>query len=159
MVSWSGKYQDRHGTEQVRIDNDGRLLTVAIRGVQFAGEDFDALAPIGGCPASDLAFTLSDGCLCSCVLEWDAPLPVVAGFTETEGLLRCRLILGDSGGLYGGLTAEEPFTRQRRSTRPSATTAPSRMPWRTSIDSCLRTRTSRPALRARGRTTGQQEPG
>jgi hypothetical protein len=107
MVSWSGKYQDRHGTEQVRIDNDGRLLTVAIRGVQFAGEDFDALAPIGGRPASDLAFTLSDGCLCSCVLEWDAPVPVVAGFTETEGLLRCRLILGDPGGPYGGLTAEE----------------------------------------------------
>jgi len=106
MVSWSGWYRDRYGSERVRIDNDGRRLSIRIRGVDFAGEDFDALEPVGDV-AQDASFSLSGGCLCSCLIEWDVPVPVVAGGVEMDGVLRCRLVLGDPVGRGGGLDAEE----------------------------------------------------
>lgn len=48
MVSSAGRYRNRRGSEVIAIDNDGRLLVVAIRGLVFAGQDFDALAPTDG---------------------------------------------------------------------------------------------------------------
>jgi len=108
MVSWSGWYRDRHGSERVTIDNDGQLLTLRIRGVEFAGEDFDGLEPVvvGATPAG-VPFDLSGGSLCSCVIEWDVPLPAVAAGVEVDGVLRCRLLLGSAAGPAGGLDAEE----------------------------------------------------
>jgi hypothetical protein len=106
MVLWSGRYQDRCGSEEITIDNDGDLIVVVIRSVRFVG-DFDHLEPTGGLPAPELGFTFDRGSLCSYVLEWDAPLPVVVADSPRDGLLRCRLALGEPGGRYGGLTSEE----------------------------------------------------
>jgi hypothetical protein len=61
MVSWSGWHRDRHGSAPVTIDNDGRLLTLRVRGVELAGEDFDALEPVGDGAAAGVPFELSGG--------------------------------------------------------------------------------------------------
>jgi hypothetical protein len=107
MVSWSGWYRDRGGSERIAIANDGRVLTVRIRGVEFAGEDFDALEPVSGGVGPDSSFSLSGSCLCSCAIEWDVPVPVIAGGVRVDGVLRCELVLGDARGRHGGLDAEE----------------------------------------------------
>ncbi|WP_155371690.1 DUF6304 family protein [Catellatospora vulcania] len=106
MVSWSGWYHDRHGSEPITIDSDGRSLTLRIRGVEFAGEDFDWLEPVAA-EAAKIPFELNAGSLCSCVIEWDVPLPVVAAGVEVDGILRFRLLLGDAVRTTGGLDAEE----------------------------------------------------
>jgi Family of unknown function (DUF6304) len=108
MVSWPGRYRDRHGSEQITIDNDGRLLTTTIRGVHFAGQDFDCLEPECGSFGVDTSFSLSDGCLCACELEWDIPVPVVAAGVQIDGVLRCALVLGaPRPSPPGGIDTEE----------------------------------------------------
>jgi len=107
MVWWSGWYHDRRGSEPVSIDNDGRLLSVQIRGVEFAGEDFDGLEPVAGGAVTGALFDLSGGSLCSCLIEWDVPLPVVVAGVEVGAVLHCRLLLGAAAAATGGLDAEE----------------------------------------------------
>ena len=107
MVSWSGWYRDRYGSEPIVIDNDGHRLVTRVRGLEFCGEDFDALEPVAGAAAAEGRFVLSGGYLCSFVLEWDVPLPVVVAGDEVGGVLHCRLTAGSPRGPHGGLDAEE----------------------------------------------------
>lgn len=107
MASWSGRYDDRRGSEPVSIHNDGRMLTVEVRGVEFCGEDFDALEPVAGATATEGHFDLFGGFLCSYVLEWDVPLPVVVAGEAVAGVLHCRLLVGSPGGPHGGIDTEE----------------------------------------------------
>lgn len=107
MVSWSGWYRDRNGSEPITIDNDGRLLTLRVRGVELAGADFDGLEPVGDGAVAGVPFELSGGSLCSCVIEWEIPLQAVAAGAEVDCVLHCRLVLGDAAGPAGGVDAEE----------------------------------------------------
>lgn len=101
--SYQGTYTDRSGVEPITIRNDGRVLRTTIRGVSFLGRDFDGLSPEEGAPPEGLSsFTLQQGELCSCVIEFDMPVPVFAGGEITEGRLHVRLDLGepaDNGGI------------------------------------------------------------
>ena len=55
-----------------------------------------------------MAFTLSDGALCSCTLEWVIPVRVQLGGNAADGLLECQLRLGDPAPKpRGGLDAED----------------------------------------------------
>ncbi|MEV5354601.1 DUF6304 family protein [Streptomyces sp. NPDC086081] len=105
--AWPGRYTDRHGAQEVVFESDGRaLIRTTIRGVRFAGETMDALGALAGEPPEAM-FRFCDGDLCSCLLEWEQPLPVdVAGQGPRAGVLRCALRLGDPvppprGGLDG----------------------------------------------------------
>lgn len=108
MAIWSGWYHDRCGSEPVVISNDGRQLMLRARGAAFAGVDFDVLEPVDGAdlPAS---VRLSNGALCSCTIEWDMPAVMVSGDGETDGVLRCRLELGDPDRSRGGALDCEQF--------------------------------------------------
>lgn len=93
MLIWQGTYQDRHGTEQVEFHNDGSTIRVRIRGVEFAGSDFNCLDPD---PAQQLdgdAFELDLGSLTSCTMRWEIPLTVVSEGRPSDGMLQCRLLL------------------------------------------------------------------
>ena len=69
---------------------------MCIRGVEFAGTDFDALEPAEGTDPDQLApFTLQCNCLCACTIETEMPLPVVVNGDAAEGLLLVRLELGE----------------------------------------------------------------
>ena len=41
------KYRDKNGEEMTSISNDGRTLSMVVRGVEFRGSDFDSLKLAG----------------------------------------------------------------------------------------------------------------
>ena len=92
---YAATYVDARGSEHTVITNDGETLRVRLRGVEFAGPDFDGLGPVGGTPAEHLRpFTLQHGDLCACRIEWQMPVPI-GGRVETHAVLRAHLVLGN----------------------------------------------------------------
>ncbi|MGW2384946.1 DUF6304 family protein [Streptomyces sp. NPDC001658] len=103
---WPGRYTDRHGSQELVFETDGReSIRTTIRGVRFEGDTMDTLGALNGDPAEAM-FTFLDGDLCSCLLEWGLPLPVeVEGEGERTATLDCALRLGTPTGT-GALTEE-----------------------------------------------------
>ncbi|MFC9243612.1 DUF6304 family protein [Streptomyces sp. NPDC057136] len=91
--SWAGWYRDGHGSDAVILTTDGQQLRIRTRGVDFEGESFDGLGPVAGVPPEGAEFTLADGVLDDCVLEWDLPLPVLVAGTVRQATLSCLLSL------------------------------------------------------------------
>lgn len=105
-VRYTAIYTDSRGFERTFITNDSATLRVRVRGVDFAGGDFDSLSPVEGTPAAQLGqFTFHDGDLCSCRIECEIPVPI-GGRIEVEGVLRVDLVLGDPAP-NGGLDRED----------------------------------------------------
>ncbi|WP_210571807.1 DUF6304 family protein [Streptomyces sp. GESEQ-4] len=107
MQRLPGRYTDRHGSEEIVFETDGReLIRTTIRGVRFEGDTMDDLGALSGEPPEQ-PFSFFDGALCSCLLEWEVPIPVeVRGSGVRPGLLRCALRLGDPAGPRRGLDEE-----------------------------------------------------
>ncbi|MEU2229594.1 MULTISPECIES: DUF6304 family protein [Streptomyces] len=98
---WTGWYRDRSGAEAIVITADGRRVATRIRGVEYTGESFAALA----------AAEEGGRALTGCVLEWDLPLPVVVDGAAQQATLACLLTLGERADLsltlhYGGAAFE-----------------------------------------------------
>ncbi len=95
-VSYPARYRDRLGEERTTIRNDGKTLTMVVRGVRFSGEDFDSFEPEDAPDSMRLPpFSLLHGCLCSCFIQADIPVPVVTPDGEVDGLLTFELELGE----------------------------------------------------------------
>ncbi|MFF7948376.1 DUF6304 family protein [Streptomyces griseorubiginosus] len=94
LQHWPGRYTDRHGSEEVVFESDGReLIRTTIRGVRFEGATMDTLGGVGDPLGS--GFTCADRGLFACLLEWAQPVPVeVAGQDERIATLHCALRLG-----------------------------------------------------------------
>jgi hypothetical protein len=106
LWTYPARYRDRHGAEATAIQNDGRTLSMTVRGVTFSGEDFDAFAPAGGARDTDLSsFTLPRGYLCECEIECHIPMTVVVRGKNREGSLVVHLDLG-SPAERGGIDRE-----------------------------------------------------
>jgi hypothetical protein len=103
---YPARYRDGSGEQVTAIRNDGRTLRMTVRGVEFSGEDFDAFAPSPREASASLAsFTFQRGCLCSCTIDCEMPIPVVIGDRNDAGLLLVHLELGAPGS-KGGLERE-----------------------------------------------------
>jgi hypothetical protein len=90
-------FTDRHGSDTITIINNGGELRMTLRGVEFVGSDFDDFhAEIGAVAARIAPFDLHPkyGGLCSYVLEFDIPIPVVVDDKLTHGTLHAKLELG-----------------------------------------------------------------
>ncbi|GGX30807.1 DUF6304 family protein [Streptomyces lomondensis] len=96
LQHWPGRYTDRHGSQEVVFESDGReLIRTTIRGVLFEGDSMDTLGAQAGEPPAAM-FRLHDGDLRSCLLQWRLPLSVeFAGQGVREGMLHCALRLPD----------------------------------------------------------------
>ncbi|WP_430378538.1 DUF6304 family protein [Streptomyces sp. B1-3] len=96
LQPWPGRYTDRHGTEEVVFETDGReSIRTTVRGVRFEGATMDALGAVSGDPPGS-EFTCADGKLFACLLEWAQPVRVeVAGQGEQIATLHCALRLDD----------------------------------------------------------------
>jgi hypothetical protein len=107
LQQWPGRYTDRHGSERVVFESDGReLIRTRIRGVRFEGDSMDDLGALGG-ESPEAMFAFFDGALCSCLLEWELPMPVaVEGRGVRPGVLHCALRLGGPAGPGRGLDRE-----------------------------------------------------
>jgi hypothetical protein len=101
MARYDGTYSYARGHGVIAFLNDGETLRTRIRGVEFAGPDFDGLSPVDS--GADLkGFTLNRGELCSCSFAFDIPLPVIVEQSEVSGKLLVELELGapaPNGGL------------------------------------------------------------
>lgn len=104
-------YRDKNGAESTTITNNGKTLSMRVRGVEFLGGDFDALEPVSGSDPEkldtfafwpdtvykqgDLRFDkLPTNMLCECEIECVIPVTVVNGNEVLDGFLGMRLILG-----------------------------------------------------------------
>ena len=102
------RYIDRRGVELTEIRNDGSTLSLALRGVAFSGNDFDALEPDPSLAADSLTrFTLWPLGLCDCTFECRIPINVVCGETTMVTDLNMRLDLGAPTASHGGLDRED----------------------------------------------------
>jgi hypothetical protein len=97
------KYSNNHFSEETTIKNDGEILSLLIRGLEFTGNDFDSLSPIEElAPEQQKYLPLWDDCLCSCCIECEIPILIYDQCQETSGKLFIRLDLGapaQNGGL------------------------------------------------------------
>lgn len=117
LARWPGRYTDRHGSQELVFESDGReTIRTAIRGVPFEGDSMDDLGALGGEPP-EAGFAFFDGALRSCLLEWEIPLPVDVEGVEGHGIraavLHCALRLGDPAGPGRGLDEETLTTTLR----------------------------------------------
>jgi hypothetical protein len=95
-VTYPAKYIDDFGEEIIQIYNNGKELTVEIRGIIFCGSDFDILKPIRS-PSPELLnkFTLYLGKeLCNCKIMCDIPINLRLGSVEISSTLTMSLVLG-----------------------------------------------------------------
>lgn len=103
---YNGMYIDKNGQNTLEIKNDGSSLIATIRGVSFAGTDFDDLSPAPNTNAEKLfAFTLSDNSLCACEFQFAMPLPMIDQGEKTAAELHVSLTLG-SPKFNGGIDSE-----------------------------------------------------
>ncbi|MGW1213942.1 DUF6304 family protein [Streptomyces sp. NPDC002499] len=113
-VYWPGRYTDRHGSEDIVFESDGRdVIRTTIRGVLFESDSVADLGALSGEPPEQ-AFSFLDGGLCECLLEWEVPMPVeVRGSGVRPAVLHCSLRLGAPAGPGKGLDAETLTTTLR----------------------------------------------
>jgi hypothetical protein len=96
LVRYPARYSDRSGEEPILVRNDGKILSVTIRGVTFQGSDFDALESMPGTDPDLLSsFTLQQNALCFCVIDVEIPVPIATPHGVTEGVLAAHLELGN----------------------------------------------------------------
>lgn len=94
-VAYPARYKDRFGKQQTTILNDGKTLTMVLRGVQFQGDDFDSFTTKDTPFSQHLAsFTFLHGHLGFCVIEADIPILVMTPLGIVNGLLTFELKLG-----------------------------------------------------------------
>jgi len=93
---YPGTYRDSAGEEAITLRNDGKTLSLRVRGTDFAGSDFDALELLGDArEAAAAAFTLdSTGTLCSFELSFAMPMTVVTQLSRETAALRVHFALG-----------------------------------------------------------------
>ena len=96
MASYPTIYTDARGSETTTILNDGELLHLQVRGIEFSGSGFDSLGIAKDYSPEQLAkVNLHRGDLCSCRIECRIPIPVHERGRERDGTLVLEFILGD----------------------------------------------------------------
>ena len=96
LVVYPTKYRDRFGEETTTIENDGAMLRMVVRGIEFTGRMFDDWEPSTTAPSPQLTnFPLNRGELCSYTLECEIPVSVVKAGQTTQAILRVHLELGE----------------------------------------------------------------
>lgn len=86
MPDYRGTYRDTKGTTPIVITNDGKTLSMRLRGADFTGISFDDFEPVPETPAvlhDD--FTLRDGALADYAIGLDIPLPMLIDGAAING--------------------------------------------------------------------------
>jgi len=108
-TGYNAKYSDKNGEIETTIWNDGKVLSLSLREIEFSGSDFDTLSPGKGYSPSELSlFTINHNCLCSCNISTIIPVYVVLNNKLINGNLHIHLELGEPKE-NGGIDREELF--------------------------------------------------
>ena len=106
MIRCSATYRDKVGESSAFLEIDGQSLRIELRGVPFAGDDFDALEPTRPLSESERQqFVFAGAALCSCVLAWSLPVEIVVEDRAQPARLEAELTLGEPRP-DGGITSE-----------------------------------------------------
>jgi hypothetical protein len=96
IETYHAKFSDAHGCEETVITNDGVILRMCIRGVQFEGADFNSLEPSQDTLQEQLRqFTLNHNELCSCRIECEIPIRISDHGGNSAATLSVELTLGE----------------------------------------------------------------
>lgn len=96
VESYPGKYCDKTGEETTTIQNDGKILWMVLRGIEFVGNDFHWFEPSEHGDESKLEqFSLFLGGLCSYTLDCDIPVLIVEGNKAHRESLRIHVEYGE----------------------------------------------------------------
>jgi hypothetical protein len=107
LVTYPAKYHDRFGDEATTVENDGTMLRMVVRGIEFTGRMFDDWEPSTPIPHLQPAnFPLNRGELCSYALDCEIPIAFVKANQTTQATLRMHLELGEPSA-NGGVDREE----------------------------------------------------
>jgi len=112
-TTYPAAYRDEFGEEQTVIENDGRKLHMAIRGVELVADDPDSFSPVGTPTAELLArLPLYSGDICSYTLSFDIPIHIIIIRNEgaADALLRLHYDMGGpagDGAINRGLERED----------------------------------------------------
>lgn len=93
--TYAGRYIDWAGAAVARIDNDGDMLTLTVRGRRFSGPDFDMLSPEGEGDRGD--FHIEQEVLTDFRLDYAMPLPVACAGATADRQLFVRIHIGGRG--------------------------------------------------------------
>ncbi len=78
MISYPARYCDKYGEEEIIIQNDGKMLRMIVRGVEFTGTTFHSFEPIESSKESEIgSFSLFLGELCAYTLDCDIPVIIL----------------------------------------------------------------------------------
>jgi hypothetical protein len=93
---YPGLYRDSVAEEAIALHNDGKTLRLRVRGIDFAGSDFDTLEPVRAPrEATGAGFTLDpSGTLCAFELSFSMPMPLVTPPSWDIWALQVRFALG-----------------------------------------------------------------
>ena len=107
IKTYPAKFTNRLGTVSTSITNDGKLLTMVVRGVEFHGQEFDSFELANEPTPEDVEqFDLHLGCLHCCNIELVMPIELSDHGNVKDGKLQINVELGDetsSGGIDGHL--------------------------------------------------------
>lgn len=88
-------FRDAAGDAPIVLRNDGKILSFRVRGIDFAGDDFDSLEPVGDAGrAEEAGFKLHMGYLCAFDLFVEMPMTVVTPHSREVRTLRVHFGLG-----------------------------------------------------------------
>ncbi len=77
MISYPTIYTDARGTENTAITNDGKTLTMWLRGVEFTGGCFEGFIPSEEATPEQLEqFSICLDWLCSYRIEFQMPIAI-----------------------------------------------------------------------------------
>lgn len=119
---YPAKYSDRFGEVTTTIHNDGEILRINLRGVEFSGKWFDDFEAEQTASTESLkAFPSQQRGLSDCTLEWEMPLDAASSEQTLLGILFAQLRLGklrqdgglDHVGLLLKLSLEEQLISSR----------------------------------------------
>jgi len=100
LEKYQAKYNDKFGEEIITIQNNGKLLRMAVRGVEFEGTSLDDWAPVDNSDPTRLSSFLLHpmfNTLYQYRLEFEVQVPVVIQDRILEGNLSIRLDLVGNG--------------------------------------------------------------
>lgn len=87
-------YSDKFGKETTIIQNDGKTLLMAIRGIEFVGSMFDDFEPKHIEKSDFNSFVFNRGVLCSCEINCEIPVYIAIEGNTIESKLHAYIELG-----------------------------------------------------------------
>lgn len=96
MQVYPAKYIDKNGEYKTTIRNDGKILQMNVRAVEFYGNSFDDFESKEKLTEDKMKLFSFDkfNCLCDCTIKCEIPIQIISSQFVIEANLLMKLVLG-----------------------------------------------------------------